>query len=368
MVDVHLITSLDELILQISGDAECCVPPDITVYLSAEDIPEDLGIDLLRIIHAYSMNRLSETEASAGELTLQSFAKIVSAIVSYRNAPWEQPHRLSYWLKRLRDARAEDKAAILDQVLADPDREKRLLSALLSAGRAVGVLDDTKHASSWSVTIIGDDGGRHDADQHAQAWSNLLLVHPAGLERVLDAALASEKEPSANWNAKLRRRLKAMIKSPSLRRLRNLIGDAEKEGELARETLKSLLDLSVRRGGVLEEDGAADRIDQLASLSAGQQEQAIANIAAEAVRVLDRSPKPVGGHITYARTLADVYRELTGTYPKYSSAVESSRSHEPGEKYGPGLEFMMLGLQLMDRSADASTARYLIDELRPAGS
>ena len=67
---------------------------------------------------------------------------------------------------------------------------------------------------------------------------------------------------------------------------------------------------------------------------------------------------------TYADRLVQIYEALTGRPITYSKATENSRGRQPGEPYGPGLDFMLTGLRLVDSDCTAYQAGAQLDRIR----
>ena len=68
----------------------------------------------------------------------------------------------------------------------------------------------------------------------------------------------------------------------------------------------------------------------------------------------------------YADRLAQIYGELTGRAITYAKATDTSRGRKAGELYGPGLDFMLAGLRLIEPGSSPFQAAVQIDRLRTA--
>jgi hypothetical protein len=286
---------------------------------------------------------------------------VLDALGTYRASPFFHLRSPSDLLVNLRKARDQDLARILDRLLANPDNVSGLLAELWRGATHVGVVRqrrcevgqviDVKIEADWIETGTSD-----------LAWARRLAHEPTVFRPMVQAAI--ESQPVKHIRLDLVRRLRDLAKSPTPRRLRNLIEDAHEHDVNGLDVLGSALSFAGKKTGLFPEGLPGDLVQQL-----GRRPDDIALLASVAHELLKKGLRGQGrlrdlAREQYADRLAVIYKRVADKLIAYAKASEMARTQVPGSAYGTGLNFMHRGLQLLDRSETKSRARHQIDRIR----
>ncbi len=292
---------------------------------------------------------------------LCAFDQVLDALQTYRAAPFFHLRSSSDLLIALGKARDQDPAPILDRLLADPDNVPGLLAGLwCGATRAgvvrqrrceIGLVIDVKIEADWTET------GTSDVE-----WARRLAREPIAFRPMVQAAI--ESQPVKHIRLDLVRRLGDLAKSPTPRRLRNLIKEAHEHDVNGLDVLGSAFSFAGRETGLFPEGLPRDFAQQLGSRPAD-----IALLARAAHSLLQSGRRGQGrlrdvAREQYADRLAVIYKGVADKPIAYAKGSENARDEVRGCAHGAGLDFMHKGLQLLDGSEKKSSAQRQIDRIR----
>ena len=338
-------------------------------------IPETLRFDLIRCADDDACRQLVEVligitcrpdgrrrKPIALRRALCAFEHVLGALGTYRAAPFLHLRGSSDLVRALDRARDRDLAHVLDKQLADPDNVAGLLAELWRGAARAGVVRQRRCGIGLVIEVrIGADWietGTSDV-----AWARRLAMAPVEFRLIVKAAIASQ--PTKGARPDLVRRLRNLSRSPTLRRLRNLIQDAREHDVNGLDVLGSALSFAGEKERALFPEGLPrDLVQQL-----GGRPSDIALLAGAAHSLLQSGLRGQGrvrdaAREKYADQLAVIYAGLVRRPIAYARGSETARAEVRGSAYGIDLDFMHKGLQFLDGSETKSSAQRQIDRIR----
>ena len=336
-------------------------PPSLAALSLCDIADEDAAIDLFnRIIKLALHDDKSEPVARAHAIA-ECIRSILQAVQAHRNAPFVDRRRATASVKKLRNARLDDRSRLLGDMLKNPDLNQEILALILRAARSFGAVEDHKDKRGWKIRVV-DSTRRGRWLRGEYEWVFELFKHPALFERVADIIL--KPGPSRHRSANLVRRLLSVANNPTCTKFCKLLKDERTADHDGLEILESALSYAARRTLFQGKDLPGDWLAQIKADSAS-----IQTVARGAHQLLVRG-LPGQGHPgdprldRYAAKIAEAFHSLTGRAISYVPPSDTAKSSLRRRRHGAGLCFMKLALRMINGSATAAQAQGQIDKIR----
>jgi hypothetical protein len=201
------------------------------------------------------------------------------------------------------------------------------------------------------------EAGKRSARTKALADVGIAAFH-------YHTALIRVKARRGNSRQDFLRQFRDLKKWPTKRRLLNILKRDKDEHDL--RPAESAIHFAILRLDMFGEDVAPDWIERLGDSPDLLREVAAAVCDFFSYKV-DNRGRPANEPLeNFADRLAQIYSNLTGTAITYAKATDTSLSRKAGEPYGPGLNFILAGLRLIDPRSTPFQAAAQIDRLRTA--
>ena len=323
----------------------------LQLLLCAHDIP---ARNLLALIGALGKDR------AALRRWLQAFRSILDGLQTYRAAPFRQLPKLASQLKSLSAASDRDLPGLLHQRFADPDNVPDLLSAVWQAALDSKLVRTRRTPRG---TVIDVKRGRHWLDQGTSdtAWVRALAADPIIFRRLLRLALQKQHKPK---RFDLLRRLRDLRRQPTYLRLRNLVRDAREHDGNGQDVLGSAFAWAGMENGIFPQGLPVDWVGQLADKPGHIRRLVDGACCCISRGLVGSGRRSDAARERYADHVAAAWKQATGKSITYTKETDTSRSGMRGQAYGPGLEFMLYSLRLLDAAATHSEAKRQIDRVR----
>ena len=145
---------------------------------------------LLRLL--FQAARVGSPDAGLKELAghvLAAYETVLDALWRYRAGHEKLQFRVLGQLNKLKRARVKDRGNFLHQMIADPEHEPALLSALWRAAESFGDLREQGHRQCRTIEVLVD--GAWIAQTVSNPWYVLLTDDEALFGKILDRARMS---------------------------------------------------------------------------------------------------------------------------------------------------------------------------------
>jgi hypothetical protein len=178
-----------------------------------------------------------------------------------------------------------------------------------------------------------------------------------------DIALASVKARRKNTPRDFLRQFRDLKRLPTRRRLLNILARDKDDNDL--RPAESAIRFAILRLEVFGDDVPPNWIERLDNTDLLR--KIAKTVCDHFAYKVDHRGRPRNQPLEdYAERLAEIYGELTGKAITYAKATDTSRGRKAGELYGPGLDFMLAGLRLIEPASTPFQAAAQIDRLRTA--
>ena len=246
--------------------------------------------------------------------------------------------------------------ALLDGRVADPQRGPPVLVAQWSGSVAAGLACDTDEEGKPNLSVkIGGMWRRVHGDM--EEGLRCLAEDPVAFAVAARKALDLEKKESPPPDRL--RCLRDLIANPTRRRFEALLEEvADGEGSRVETYLPAL-----RRAARRLSEGRLTTAWRKQVAAGADMIKAVAQGALQFLkpRIATSGPPRDPAQDAYVTRLCKIYEGLTGDKVSYSTCWPSSRDQNDGQRFGPALIFLQLGLRLIDPGASEHQARECID-------
>jgi hypothetical protein len=190
-------------------------------------------------------------------------------------------------------------------------------------------------------------------------------VMDVGIARIrYEIALKSVSARRANSRRDFLRQFRDLKNRPTRRRLLSILAKDTDEHDL--KAAENAIRFAILQCGVFGDDVPPDWVERLGD-SSDLLRKVAETVCDHFAYKVDRRGRPRNKPLEdFADRLAQIYGVLTGRAITYAKATDNSRDRNAGEPYGPGLDFMLTGLRLINSGSTSFQATTQIDRLRTA--